>query len=78
MLVVRFCGILVWSSSLHTDNSEIFDRKGHAAHFSVQTVGVDFFTVPTAAFGVLFMFLVLAHHRRKVLHFNVTESPSAS
>lgn len=41
-------------------------------------VAVDFFTVPTASFGVLFVFLVLAHHRRKILHFNVTNCPSAS
>ena len=40
-------------------------------------VAIDFFTVPTATFGVLFGFLVLAHDRRKVLHFNVTASPSA-
>jgi len=43
-----------------------------------ELVAIDFFTVPTAACGVLFVFLVLAHHRRKVLHFNVTDSPSAS
>jgi len=40
-------------------------------------VSVDFFTVPTAAFRVLYVFLVLAHERRKVRHFNVTDSPSA-
>jgi len=40
-------------------------------------VAIDFFTVPTATFGVLFGFLVLAHDRRRVLHFNVTASPSA-
>jgi transposase InsO family protein len=43
-----------------------------------ELIAIDFFTVPTAACGVLFVFLVLAHHRRKVLHFNVTDSPSAS
>ena len=43
-----------------------------------ELVAVDFFTVPTAACGVLFVFLVLAHHRRKILHFNVTDSPSAA
>src|SRR6266702_6023638 len=32
-------------------------------------VAIDFFTVPTATFGVLFGFLVLAHDRRRVLHF---------
>ena len=38
---------------------------------------VDFFTVPTATFRVLYVFFVLAHDRRRVLHFNVTENPSA-
>jgi putative transposase len=40
-------------------------------------VSVDFFTVPTVAFRVLFVFVVLGHQRRKVLHFNVTDSPTA-
>ena len=39
---------------------------------------VDFFTVPTATFRVLFGFVVLAHHRRRIVHFNVTENPSAA
>ncbi len=41
------------------------------------TVSIDFFTVPTAAFRVLYVFLVLDNARRKILHFNVTDSPSA-
>jgi putative transposase len=41
-------------------------------------VAVDFFTVPTATFRVLYVFLVLAHERRKILHFNVTDCPSAA
>jgi len=40
-------------------------------------VAIDFFTVPTATFGVLFGFLVIAHDWRRVLHFNVTANPSA-
>ena len=40
-------------------------------------IAVDFFVVPTATFRLLYVFLVLAHERRKVLHFNVTDSPSA-
>ena len=39
---------------------------------------IDFFTVPTATFRVLYIFFVLAHDRRRVLHFNVTEHPSAA
>ena len=40
-------------------------------------VSIDFFTVPTVTFRILFVFLVLSHDRRRVLHFNVTEHPSA-
>ncbi len=40
-------------------------------------VSVDFFTVPTVSFRVLFVFVVLVHHRRRVVHFNVTEHPTA-
>jgi len=43
-----------------------------------QLIAVDFFTVPTVTFRVLFVFVVLAQERRKVLHFAVTEAPSAS
>ena len=39
-------------------------------------VAIDFFTVPTASFRVLYVFLVLAHERRKILHFNITQTPS--
>jgi transposase InsO family protein len=38
---------------------------------------IDFFTVPTATFRVLYVLFVLAHDRRRVLHFNITEFPSA-
>jgi transposase InsO family protein len=40
-------------------------------------VSVDFFTVSTATFQGLFGFLVLAHERRRVVHFNVTANPTA-
>jgi putative transposase len=40
-------------------------------------VSVDFFTVPTIRFQVLYVFLVLAHDRRRVVHFNVTAHPTA-
>src|SRR5436309_8887735 len=41
-------------------------------------VSIDFFTVPTARLRVLFVFVVLAHARRRVLHFNLTEHPTAA
>jgi len=44
-----------------------------------ETLGHDgFLTVPTATFRVLFVMVVLAHHRRRVVHFNVTEHPTAA
>jgi transposase InsO family protein len=38
---------------------------------------MDFFTVPTLTFGVLYCFFVIDHDRRKILHLNVTQNPSA-
>jgi putative transposase len=38
---------------------------------------MDFFTVPTITFGVLYCFFVIGHDRRKILRFNVTSYPSA-
>ena len=40
-------------------------------------VSIDFLVVPTIRFKLLFVLVVLAHARRKVIHFNVTENPTA-
>jgi transposase InsO family protein len=40
-------------------------------------VSIDFFTVPTIRFQILYVFLVLAHDRRRIVHFNVTAHPTA-
>jgi len=42
-----------------------------------QMVSVDCFTVATIQLRVLYVFVILAHDRRRVLHFNVTENPTA-
>jgi putative transposase len=44
---------------------------------SESLVSVDFFTVPTIRFQLLYVFLVLAHERRPVVHFAVTAHPNA-
>jgi hypothetical protein len=36
-------------------------------------VACDFFTVPTVTFQVLFVFIVLAHQRRRSVHFHITK-----
>ena len=46
-------------------------------HFS-ETAAIDFFTVPTLTFKTLYVFVVLSLDRRRVLHFNVTDSPTAA
>jgi len=40
-------------------------------------VGVDFLVVPTIRFQLLFVFVILSHARRRVVHFNVTANPTA-
>jgi len=37
---------------------------------------MDFFTVPTLTFGVLYCFFVIAHDRQCILHCNVTKHPT--
>ena len=43
-----------------------------------ELVSIDFLTVPTFTFRVLFVLIVLAHDRRRIVHFNVTEHPTAA
>ena len=47
--------------------------KNHAQDIA----SVDFFTVPTATFRVLYVFIIMSNARRWIVHFNVTDSPSA-
>ena len=42
-----------------------------------QLVSTDFFVVPTVSVRVLYVFVVLAHHRRRPLRFNVTANPTS-
>ena len=47
-----------------------------AAH-ARDIVAIDFFVVPTLTFRLLFVFVVLRHDRRELLHLNVTDHPTA-
>jgi hypothetical protein len=40
-------------------------------------VALDFFTVPTITFQLLYCLFVIDHGRRRILHFNVTRHPTA-
>ena len=48
--------------------------ENHAADI----VAIDFLTVPTATFRILFVMVILSHDRRKILHTNATEHPTAA
>ena len=39
---------------------------------------MDFFTVPTITFGMLYCFFIIGHDRRRILHFNVTRHPTSA
>jgi len=53
-------------------------RRGRPTVPREDLVSIDFFTVPTIRFRILFVFVVLAHARRRILHFNVTAHPTAA
>src|SRR5665811_1702300 len=38
---------------------------------------MDFFVVPTVTCRLLYVLIVITHERRKVIHFNITEAPTA-
>ncbi len=40
--------------------------------------GMDFFVVPTVRFRLLYVWFAIDHGRSRILHFNVTENPTAS
>ncbi len=39
---------------------------------------IDFFSVPTITFHVLYCFFIIGHDRRRILHFNVTSHPTST
>ena len=51
--------------------------KTFLANHVNQIAAVDYFTIPTINFRVLYCFIVLLHGRRKIVHFNVTANPTA-
>ena len=43
-----------------------------------EIIALDFFTVPTATFRILFVLIILSHDRQRILHVNVTTQPTAA
>jgi len=51
--------------------------RSFLAQHASQIAAIDFFTVYTITFRVLYCFIILDHHRRRIIHFNVTPKPTA-
>ena len=71
---VADCGAAIDGGSVFASSSEA--ALPDLANVSEQSSGPDrghrLFTVPTSTFRILFVVVVLSHHRRQVLHFGVT------
>jgi hypothetical protein len=44
---------------------------------AIGIAAIDMFVVPSATFRLLFVMLILAHDRRKIVRFDVSEHPTA-
>ena len=42
------------------------------------SAAMDFFTMPTATFSMLYCFFIIGHDRRRILYFNVTHHPTTT
>jgi len=51
--------------------------KTFLTNHAKEIVAIDFFTMPTVTFRVLYCFIVIRHNTRRVVHFNATDSPTA-
>jgi transposase InsO family protein len=51
--------------------------RAFLASHGKELASLDFFTVSTVRFKVLFVLIILAHDRRRVVHFHITEHPTA-
>jgi len=65
-----------WTETLTLVKPDTVGRWHPPSQAAVPVVARDF-TVPTVTFNVLFVFVILAHDRRRVVHFNVTDAPTA-
>src|SRR5215831_13365672 len=60
-------------------NKSVYDVSGAVSDQELEAMvklAVDFFTIPTLTFGVLYCFFVIGHDRRRILRLNVTRNPN--
>jgi len=62
----------------HRTTSPSRSWRTFLANHATQIAAADFFVVPTATCRLLFVLVILAHQRRRVLHVAVTDHPTAA
>jgi transposase InsO family protein len=67
-----------WMKRAPRDPEPVKRWRSFLANHREAIAAMDFFTVPTITFGVLYCFFVISHDRRRILHFNITKHPTSS
>jgi transposase InsO family protein len=70
--------VLRWMRKAPRDSGPARQWAAFLSNHREAIAAMDFFTVPTLAFGALYCFFVIAHDRRRSLHFNVTRYPATA
>jgi transposase InsO family protein len=52
--------------------------KTFLRNHSKEIISVDFLTVPTINFKMIYILIVIDHYRRRLIHFNITQYPNPS
>lgn len=74
LVIVKPETVIAW----HRAGFRLYWRwRAFLANHREAIAAFDFFTVPTATFGLLYCFFVIDHGRRRIMHFNVTSHPTA-
>jgi putative transposase len=69
--------VLRWMRRAPKNPGPANEWKSFLSNHREAIAAMDFFTVPTITFGVLYGFFVISHDRRRILHFGVTKNPTS-
>jgi transposase InsO family protein len=70
--------VLRWMRKAPRNPERVMRWAAFLSNHREAIAAMDFFTVPTLTFGVLYCFFVIAHDRRRILHYNVTKYPTSA
>jgi putative transposase len=70
--------VSLWMKRAPRNPEPVKRWRAFLANHREAIAAIDFFTVPTITFGVLYCFFVISHDRRRIVHFNITKHPTSS